>query len=283
MTDATTTEEQQLRWLNGLTEHTAVVALLRVCDSRSWAEQVALRRPYASVRRLQAVADEVWMGLEPDDWLEALAAHPRIGEAGGASSAWSAREQSALGTAADDVRAAIARGNRAYEERFGHVFLIAAQGRSAEEILANLRDRLGNDPAAEVRVAAEEHRRITRQRIERLMQGMSAITTHVLDTARGCSAAGMRITLEVRSGTVWTSLGAGVTDSDGRLGDLVPTGALRAGLYRLTFHTGEWFAAEGVESLYPEVSVVCDLRDHSGHYHLPLLLSPFGYSTYRGS
>src|SRR6266487_1979594 len=113
---ATTTEEQQLRWLNGLTEHTAVVALLRVCDSRSWAEQVALRRPYASVQRLQAVADEVWMGLEPDDWLEALAAHPRIGEAGGASSAWSAREQSALGTAADDVRAAIARGNRAYEE-----------------------------------------------------------------------------------------------------------------------------------------------------------------------
>jgi len=112
---------------------------------------------------------------------------------------------------------------------------------------------------------------------------MSAITTHVLDTARGRPAAGMRITLEVRSGTAWTPLGAGVTDDDGRLGDLAPAGPLPAGVYRLTFHTGEWFAAEHAESFYPEVSVVCDIRDQSGHYHIPLLVSPFGYSTYRGS
>ncbi len=170
MTDATTREEQQLRWLNGLPGPKAVAALLRVCHSRRWAEQVALRRPYASVQRLQAVADEVWMGLGADGWLEALAAHPRIGERGGASAAWSAWEQAAVGSAADDVRAAIAQGNRAYEERFGHVFLIAAQGRGAEEILANLRGRIGNDPATELRVAAEEHGRITRQRIERLMR-----------------------------------------------------------------------------------------------------------------
>jgi 5-hydroxyisourate hydrolase len=113
---------------------------------------------------------------------------------------------------------------------------------------------------------------------------MSAITTHVLDTARGRPAAGMRITLEIRTGTSWTPLGAGVTDDDGRLADLVPAAApLRAGTYRITFHAGEWFAAEDTESFYPEVSVVCDLRDQSGHYHLPLLISPFGYSTYRGS
>jgi 5-hydroxyisourate hydrolase len=112
---------------------------------------------------------------------------------------------------------------------------------------------------------------------------MSPITTHVLDTARGRPAAGMRITLEVRSDAAWTQLGAGVTDEDGRLGDLVPAGALRAGVHRVTFHTGEWFAAEDVEGFYPEVSVVCDIRDPSGHYHVPLLVSPFGYSTYRGS
>ncbi len=93
----------------------------------------------------------------------------------------------------------------------------------------------------------------------------------------------MRITLEVRSGTAWTPLGAEVTNNDGRLGDLVPAEGLRTGVYGITFHTGEWFAAEHAESFYPEVSVVCDLRDQSGHYHVPLLVSPFGYSTYRGS
>jgi OHCU decarboxylase len=170
MTDAMTTEERQLRWFNELTDQAAADALLRVCHSRRWARQVALQRPYASVQHLQAVADEVWMRLTPDDWREALDAHPRIGERGGASAEWSVQEQSAAGTADDEVRDAIARGNRTYEERFGHVFLISAQGRSTEEILANFRDRLGNDPAAEVRVAAEEHRRITRLRIERLMR-----------------------------------------------------------------------------------------------------------------
>jgi len=171
MTERGTIEERQLRWFNELADHEAVGALLLVCHSRRWAEQVTMRRPFPTVRSLQAAADEVWMGLEPDDWLEALDAHPRIGERGGASAQWSAREQSTVGTADGDVRAAIDRGNREYEERFGHVFLISAAGRSAEEILANLRDRLGNDPATEVRVAAEEHRRITRLRIERLMQG----------------------------------------------------------------------------------------------------------------
>ncbi|HEV8648300.1 MAG TPA: 2-oxo-4-hydroxy-4-carboxy-5-ureidoimidazoline decarboxylase [Actinomycetes bacterium] len=170
MTEGRTTEQRQLRWFNQLTDQEAVGALLGVCHSTRWAEQVAGRRPFPSVEILQAVADEVWTSLTPDDWLEALDAHPRIGERGGASAAWSRREQAGVGQASNDVRAAIDRGNRAYEERFGHVFLISAAGRSAEEILANLRDRMDNDPGTEVRVAAEEQRRITRLRIERLMQ-----------------------------------------------------------------------------------------------------------------
>jgi 5-hydroxyisourate hydrolase len=112
---------------------------------------------------------------------------------------------------------------------------------------------------------------------------VSAITTHVLDTARGRPAAGMRVTLEARADAAWTPLGAGVTDDDGRLRDLVPAGALRAGAHRITFHTGEWFAAEAVESFYPEVSVVFEVGDPDAHYHVPLLVSPFGYGTYRGS
>jgi OHCU decarboxylase len=162
---------ERLRWLNGLPEKAAVAELLAVCHSRRWAARVAAGRPYADVATLQKAADEVWTELDPADWLEALEAHPRIGERGGSSENWSEQEQAGVGGAEEEVRQAIDRGNAEYEERFGHVFLISAEGRSAGEILANLRARLGNDPDTELRAAAEEHRRITRLRIERLVQG----------------------------------------------------------------------------------------------------------------
>jgi OHCU decarboxylase len=161
--------EDRLDWFNGLPEEEAAGELLAVCHSGRWAGQVAAGRPYADLAALQKAADEAWMALAPGDWLEAFAAHPRIGEGGGRSPAWSRQEQSGVGGAGQEVQEALARGNAAYEARFGHVFLIAAAGRSAAEILAELQARLGNDPATEVRVAAGEHRRITRLRIEKLM------------------------------------------------------------------------------------------------------------------
>jgi OHCU decarboxylase len=154
---------------NELPEDKAVAELLAVCHSRRWAEAVAAGRPYADVAALQQAADEIWTGLTPDDWLEALEAHPRIGESGGASADWSRKEQAGVGGAGDDIRERLARGNTEYEARFGHVFLISAAGRSADEILAALTERLGNDPETELAVAAGEHRRITRLRIERLL------------------------------------------------------------------------------------------------------------------
>jgi OHCU decarboxylase len=165
-----TVEERQLRWFNELKKKEAIGALLLVCHSRKWATQVAAGRPYDDGDSLLAAADKTWMALDPDDWLEALDAHPRIGERGGRSAEFSKQEQAGVGNASQDVQAAIAAGNAEYEERFGHVFLISAAGRSAEEILAALTDRLGNDPDTELRVAAEEHRRITRLRIERLLE-----------------------------------------------------------------------------------------------------------------
>jgi len=165
------TEERRLRWFNDLPGAEAVGELLLTCHSRRWAAQVAAGRPYADVAGLQRAADEVWTGLGPDDWREAFEAHPRIGERGGGSADWSKQEQAGVGAAGEGVQAAIARCNAEYEDRFGHVFLISAAGRSAEEILANLRARLDNDPDTELRVAAGERRRITRLRIERLMQG----------------------------------------------------------------------------------------------------------------
>jgi 5-hydroxyisourate hydrolase len=112
---------------------------------------------------------------------------------------------------------------------------------------------------------------------------MSGITTHVLDTARGRPAAGMRVVVEARTGDGWTGVGGGVTDADGRVPGLVAPGTIRAGVHRLTFATGEWFEAEGVVGFYPLVTVVCRIEDPDVHHHVPLLLSPYGYSTYRGS
>jgi 5-hydroxyisourate hydrolase len=112
----------------------------------------------------------------------------------------------------------------------------------------------------------------------------SPITTHVLDTARGRPAAGVAVRLERWFADTWAAVGAGVTDADGRLLTLVPEGRpIGAGRYRLTFDTAAYFRATGVPGFYPEVPVVFEITDPSQHYHVPLLLSPHGYSTYRGS
>jgi 5-hydroxyisourate hydrolase len=114
---------------------------------------------------------------------------------------------------------------------------------------------------------------------------MSPITTHVLDLSRGRPAAGVSVILERAHGeTDWAELARGTTNADGRLTDLLPRAAgLTPGPYRLRFATASYFAAQGVRSLYPEVLVVFQVEEAADHYHIPLLLSPYGYSTYRGS
>jgi 5-hydroxyisourate hydrolase len=113
---------------------------------------------------------------------------------------------------------------------------------------------------------------------------MSKITTHVLDTARGRPAEGVPIALERQTGPSFTMLGRGATDADGRLRTLLPDAAtLEPGIYRISFDTGAYFRATGTAGFYPSVSVVFEVRDASQHHHVPLLLNPFGYSTYRGS
>ncbi|HWQ35145.1 MAG TPA: hydroxyisourate hydrolase [Blastocatellia bacterium] len=114
---------------------------------------------------------------------------------------------------------------------------------------------------------------------------MSAITTHILDTSRGRPAQGVSVVLEIQTAAdVWQVLGNGVTDNDGRLRTLLPSDApLTPGIYRLTFETAAYFAALNLEGFYPAVTVIFTIRDPAQHYHVPLLLSPFGYSTYRGS
>lgn len=114
---------------------------------------------------------------------------------------------------------------------------------------------------------------------------MSAITTHVLDIAVGRPASGVPVVLEYESeGGAWKEIGRGETDGDGRLRDLLPTDFdLTKGTYRLTFDTSAYFNAQGAQGFYPEVSIAFIVHDAAQHYHVPLLLSPYGYSTYRGS
>jgi 5-hydroxyisourate hydrolase len=114
---------------------------------------------------------------------------------------------------------------------------------------------------------------------------MSRITTHVLDVSRGRPAAGVAVRLEARNEAGdWRAVGGGETDADGRLGRLAGEGeSLGEGVYRLTFEIEAYFAAQGVETFYPSAGVVFRVRDAAQHYHVPLLVSPFGYSTYRGS
>jgi allantoicase len=138
--------------------------LPRVCGSSEWVTRLLAARPLDDAF---AAADEIWSSLSEDDWREAFAAHPRIGEKKGG--AWSAQEQSGVRSAADETMQKLAETNRAYEERFGHIYIVCATGKSADEMLRIATERLGNDAKTELRVAAEEQRKIMHLRLRKLV------------------------------------------------------------------------------------------------------------------
>jgi OHCU decarboxylase len=160
--------------LNALDAETAARDLRRCCGSRAWAAHMAAARPFLSVEALQAAADRIWLALGESDWREAFAAHPRIGEragpaAGAGTAAWSVREQSSVATAETTVLDRLAAKNREYEARFGYIFIVCATGKSADQMLTMLERRLRHDAAQEIGVAADEQRKITRLRLEKLL------------------------------------------------------------------------------------------------------------------
>lgn len=145
------------------------------CGATRWVSAMVARRPFGSMERVLSAADEVWRALGPDDWREAFSHHPRIGERGNAArqsergAAWAAGEQAGVGSAAEDTRRALERVNHGYEQRFGYIYIVCATGKTAEELLADATSRLRNDPGTELVVAAEEQRKITRLRLEKLL------------------------------------------------------------------------------------------------------------------
>jgi 2-oxo-4-hydroxy-4-carboxy-5-ureidoimidazoline decarboxylase len=150
---------------------TARDLLARCCGATRWVDAMLARRPFGSDERLLLAAREIWFALDEADWREAFAHHPKIGDRQALrqrfppTATLSAREQSGVDGAKDDVLGALEAGNRAYEERFGYIFIVCATGKSADEMLARLEARLPNPPQTEIRVAAEEQARITALRL----------------------------------------------------------------------------------------------------------------------
>jgi OHCU decarboxylase len=167
--------ESGLERLNSLPANEAEAEFGKCCGSTNWARLMAAECPFASSNELVALADRVWWSLEPEDWLEAFASHPRIGEkkAARATAAeaqdWAAQEQSGGQHAAEETVRSLAELNRQYEEKFGYIYIVCATGKSSKEMLEILRERLPNDADTELRIAAREQSRITKLRLGKLI------------------------------------------------------------------------------------------------------------------
>lgn len=319
------------------------------CASRRFADLVAAGSPYASLDAALSAARHIWWNeVNVAGWLEAFAAHPKLGDAralrdkyaGAGFGAHSNAEQAAaLGSGSEAVFEELAALNTAYEQRFGHIFILCASGRTAPEMLAALKQRIAAPPVEELSAAAREQMKITELRLTKQLATRappaasptasraavrtgqladhlapaptaahaaaplrSPITTHVLDASLGVPAQGLPLWLtRLMDGSggaggsgVWDPVAAGVTDADGRVSNLLPpSGYVAPGTYRMTFDTGSYLRAcrerhpsvFSAVPFYPTAYVDFTITPEmtSQHFHIPLLLSPYSYSTYRGS
>jgi OHCU decarboxylase len=162
--------------MNALSTEEAEAELLKCCGSTLWARRMAEARPFQELQGLLANADSIWWALEKEDWLEAFSRHPKIGEKESeraqarAARNWSEQEQSGTHSADEETRRALADANREYAQKFGYIYIICATGKTADEMLFILKERLHNDADKEIRVAAEEQLKITHLRLQKLLE-----------------------------------------------------------------------------------------------------------------
>ena len=162
--------------LNLLAPPAAKKAFLTCCGAERWADAMVSARPFPDVGTLYVSAARIWHGLAPEDWREAFDHHPRIGDLDSLKAKyahtrdWAAGEQAGANGASEEILLALAAGNLTYEAKFGHLFIVCATGKTAKEMLDLLHARLPNDPQVELVVAAEEQRKITRIRLEKLIR-----------------------------------------------------------------------------------------------------------------
>lgn len=157
------------RW-NAADPSDAAAQILPCCGSRAWSEEMTRLRPLTDEISLLAASDRAWRSLDPADWLQAFRSHPRIGESpdeNQAGSHWSLQEQRSIAVAEDRLKTALTEANRVYEQKFGHIFIVCATGKSASEILEILSRRMHNDAQTELWEAAEQQRQITQLRLRK--------------------------------------------------------------------------------------------------------------------
>jgi 2-oxo-4-hydroxy-4-carboxy-5-ureidoimidazoline decarboxylase len=167
--------QMNLQELNTADNESARQELTRCCGSRRWVEKMIAQRPFKSKEELFEAADDIWQRLEKEDWLEAFSHHPKIGDVDSlrqkfaTTKQWAEGEQKGVQAASEATLSALAEGNAAYEQKFGYIFIVCATGKSADEMLALLRERLDNPADAEIAVSMLEQDKITRIRLEKLL------------------------------------------------------------------------------------------------------------------
>jgi OHCU decarboxylase len=173
--------KEGLEGLNTLSRDEAEAEMLKCCGSTLWARRMADARPFHDLEKLLAAADSIWWSLDEEDWLEAFSRHPKIGEKESeraqavTAQKWSNEEQKGVRSIDEETRRELAEANREYAQKFGYIYIVCATGKTADEMLAILKERLQNDPGKEIRVAAEEQRRITHLRLKKLLTDESGV------------------------------------------------------------------------------------------------------------
>lgn len=168
-----------LNSLNQLSPKEATEELVRCCGASRWVDQMVRRRPFRSTEQIYQIAEEIWNELDTEDWLEAFSHHPRIGDVEALKSRfastqnWASDEQKGALGVSEAVLSELALENKAYEKKFGFIFLICATGKKAEEMLDALKVRMMNPPSMEIQVASQEQSKIMKLRLRKLLESMS--------------------------------------------------------------------------------------------------------------
>ncbi len=282
---------------NNLSKEKKETQLAACCGAAKWQKEMVTLLPFDDEDALLHSANNIWYNTcNEADWREAFTHHPRIGDLKSLTEKFASTkhlaggEQASVNKASEETLTELAGANNEYEKKFGFIFIVCATGKSAEEMLRLLKDRLTNSISEELNIAMGEQAKITFLRLKKTLDKAdwsgikpSQLTTHVLDTSVGKPGKNITIRLKRLHDSLWQTYAQGVTNEDGRVAELLPPGkTLEPGNYKIVFETGSYFENQNLKGFYPEVEIQFTVFDDN-HYHVPLLINPFGYSTYRGS
>jgi 5-hydroxyisourate hydrolase/2-oxo-4-hydroxy-4-carboxy-5-ureidoimidazoline decarboxylase len=276
---------------NTLPEETARKELFACCGSTKWTDLMMKHFPFVSEKQLVDLSTKIWYDdCGEADWKESFTHHPIIGDVKSLTEKFAGKEQAGVAVATAETIQSLANANSDYESKNGFIFIVCATGKSADEMLQILLDRLKNTPGEELHIAMGEQQKISIIRFKKMLPDgdfsflkVSQITTHVLDTAVGLPGKDISIRLQVKQNGSWQTIAQGITNADGRIPDLLPQERnLKPDAYKMVFDTGSYYKQQNLKTFYPEVEILFNTFDET-HYHVPLLVNPFGYNTYRGS